>query len=348
MAERMVGPGSRPEDAASERHLRPRRLDEFIGQAKLKQQLRVYLQAARERGEALDHVLLSGAPGLGKTTLANILATEMGAKIKTTSGPAIERPGDLAADLTGLQHADLFFVDEIHRLSRTVEEYLYPAMEDFALDVVIGKGPSATTVRLRLKPFTLVGATTREELLTAPLRDRFGIQIKIDWYDVDSLVQIIDRSARILQVAVEPSGAEEIARRSRGTPRVANRLLKRVRDYAQVRGAAVVDAALAQAILAELEVDELGLDEVDRKYLHALVHRFEGGPVGVTTLAAATGIGAEAIEDVYEPFLIQLGFIDRTQRGRRAMPGAYRHLGLPLPGNGRPPQPAQFDDPAAG
>jgi Holliday junction DNA helicase RuvB len=242
-----------------------------------------------------------------------------------------------------LQHADLFFVDEVHRLSRTVEEYLYPAMEDFALDVVIGKGPSATTVRLRLKPFTLVGATTREDLLTAPLRDRFGIPIKIDFYDVDSLVQIIDRSAHILKVHVDRGGAEEIARRSRGTPRVANRLLKRIRDYAQVRGATGVDAALARGILEELEVDELGLDEVDRKYLHALLHRFEGGPVGVTTLAAATGIGAEAIEDVYEPYLIQLGFIDRTQRGRRAMPGAYRHLGLAPPANGSSKQPGLFD-----
>jgi len=343
MVDRIVGGGVRPEDGTYDRQLRPRSLDEFIGQTKLKEQLRIYIQAARERGDPLDHVLLYGPPGLGKTTLANILATEMGTKIKTTSGPAIERPGDLAADLTGLQHADVLFVDEIHRLSRTVEEYLYPAMEDYALDVVIGKGPSATTVRLRLKPFTLVGATTRIALLTGPLRDRFGVVAKLDYYDVDALVTIIARSARILDVSMDQEGASEIARRSRGTPRVANRLLKRVRDYAQVRRAGMIDAALAQDVLRELGVDELGLDEVDRKYLETLIQKFSGGPVGLRVLAAATGEDPETIEDVYEPYLIELGFIHPTPRGRVALAGAYRHLGLQAPRLVEPLQAGLFD-----
>jgi len=345
VADRIIAASERPEDALYDRQLRPRRLEEFIGQPRLKQQLRVFIQAARQRGEPLEHVLLHGPPGLGKTTLANILANEMSAKIKTTSGPAIERPGDLAADLTRLEHGDILFIDEIHRLSRTVEEYLYPAMEDFALDLLTGKGPSATSIRLALKPFTLVGATTRPALLTGPLRERFGIVFSLEYYDVEALVQIVFRSARILGTAIDPSGAEEIARRARGTPRVANRLLKRVRDYAQVRGVPSIDAPLARGILEELEVDELGLDDVDRKLLHALVEKFGGGPVGLKTLSAATGQDEDTIEDVYEPFLLRLGFLDRTPRGRVATRAAYLHLGLPTPR--LVGQPSLFDSGAA-
>jgi holliday junction DNA helicase RuvB len=308
--------------------LRPRRLVEYIGQDKVKQNLTIFIQAAVSRGEALDHVLLYGPPGLGKTTLAGIIANEMGVNFRITSGPAIERPGDLAALLTNLSEKDVLFIDEIHRLSRTVEEVLYSAMEDYALDIIIGKGPSARSVRLDLPKFTLIGATTRAGALAAPLRDRFGVVSRLEYYQPESLVCIVKRAAEILQIAIEDRGAAEIARRSRGTPRVANRLLKRVRDYAQVVGNGVITATIADEGLAMLEVDKCGLDKTDRIMLLTIIEKFNGGPVGLDTLAAAISEETETIEDVYEPFLLQMGFINRTPRGRVATQGAYLHLGL--------------------
>jgi len=308
--------------------LRPRRLAEYIGQDKVKQNLAIFIQAAMSRTEALDHVLLYGPPGLGKTTLAGIVANELDVNFRITSGPAIERPGDLAALLTNLKEKDVLFIDEIHRLSRSVEEILYSAMEDYALDIIIGKGPSARSVRLDLPRFTLIGATTRAGALAPPLRDRFGIISRLEYYQPESLVCIVKRAAEILQISIEDRGAEEIARRSRGTPRIANRLLKRVRDYAQVVGNGVITDKIADEGLALLEVDRCGLDKTDRTMLQTIIEKFNGGPVGVETLAAAISEETETIEDVYEPYLIQMGFINRTPRGRVATKGAYHHLGL--------------------
>lgn len=308
--------------------LRPRRLQEYIGQDGVKQNLAVFIKAALARGEALDHVLLYGPPGLGKTTLAGIIANELGVNFRITSGPAIERPGDLAALLTNLNERDLLFIDEVHRLSRSVEEVLYSAMEDFALDIIIGKGPSARSIRIDLPPFTLVGATTRAGALAAPLRDRFGVISRLEYYEPKDLVAIIVRAAEILGIAIEDRGAQEIAHRSRGTPRIANRLLKRVRDFAQVEGSGVITDRIADKSLQLLEVDKCGLDRTDRRLLHAIITKFGGGPVGLETLAASISEETETIEDVYEPFLLQLGLINRTPRGRMATEAAYRHLGI--------------------
>ncbi|MCB5362210.1 Holliday junction branch migration DNA helicase RuvB [Pusillimonas sp. CC-YST705] len=335
--ERIVTPQSAsPNEASIERALRPRQLKDYVGQKRVREQLEIFIAASRQRQEALDHVLLFGPPGLGKTTLAHIVAQEMGVQLRQTSGPVLERPGDLAALLTNLERNDVLFIDEIHRLSPVVEEILYPALEDFQIDILIGEGPAARSVKLDLQPFTLVGATTRAGMLTNPLRDRFGIVARLEFYDTQDLTHIVSRSAGLLDVAITPEGAVEIARRSRGTPRIANRLLRRVRDYAQVKSDGRIDERTASAALSMLEVDPLGLDVMDRKLLDAIVHKFDGGPVGVDSLAAAIGEERDTIEDVIEPYLIQHGFLQRTPRGRIATQTTWRHLGLTPPASQRP------------
>lgn len=331
MAKRVIETSLQEEDQKLEGSLRPQTLDEYIGQEKAKNTLRIYIEAAKERHDSLDHVLFYGPPGLGKTTLAGIIANEMGVHLKVTSGPAIEKPGEMAAILNNLQEGDLLFIDEIHRLNRQVEEVLYPAMEDYAIDIMIGKGATARSIRLELPQFTLVGATTRAGLLTAPLRDRFGVIHRLEFYTTDELKLIILHSAKILQVEIDEEGAVELARRSRGTPRLANRILKRVRDFAQVRYDGVITGEVANTALDLLEVDKMGLDHVDRNILHTMIDKFAGGPVGLDTLAAAIGEDAGTIEDVYEPYLIQNGFLNRTPRGRVVTDFAYHHLGLENP-----------------
>ena len=328
--ERLISPARSEEDLA-EMTLRPRFLHELIGQDRVKENLEILIQAAKGRGEALDHVLFYGPPGLGKTTLAHILSIEMTVNLKVTSGPAVERAGDLAAILTNLQESDILFIDEIHRLGRAVEEILYPAMEDFALDLTIGKGPSARSLRLNLPHFTVVGATTRLALLTAPLRARFGAVHRLDFYDNESMAAIVNRAAQVLQVGIDPSGTEEIACRARGTPRVALRLLRRVRDFAEVRGDGHIDRAIAREALNLLDIDELGLDDSDRRVLRTIIEKFQGGPVGLQTISASISEEPDTIMDVIEPYLLQLGFIDRTPQGRVATPHAYEHLGLTPP-----------------
>ncbi len=325
MEERLIDSSFRQEDY-EEVGLRPRSFDEYVGQEKVKENLMVFIEAAKQRKEALDHVLLYGPPGLGKTTLSGIIASAMGVNLKVTSGPAIEKPGDLAAILTNLGPLDVLFIDEIHRLNRAVEEILYPAMEDFALDIIIGKGPSARSIRLDLSTFTLIGATTRAGLLTSPLRDRFGIINRLELYTHEELKKIITRSAQILNIQIEDEAAYEIASRARGTPRIANRLLRRIRDFAQVRSNGVIDLSITQYGLEALEVDEKGLDRVDRNLLYCIIQKFGGGPVGLDTLAASTGEESDTIEDVYEPFLMQLGFLQKTPRGRKVTRLAYQHL----------------------
>ena len=321
------------EDEDVENTLRPTSMDDYVGQDKVKNQLNIYIKAAKKRGESLDHVLLYGPPGLGKTTLSHIIANELGSSLKITSGPAIEKVADLASILTNLNKNDVLFIDEIHRLSRAVEEVLYPAMEDYALDFILGKGPSARTMRLKLQPFTLIGATTKAGMLTGPLRDRFGVVCRLELYSKEELSRIIERSAKILNIKIDEQACDELALRSRGTPRIANRFLKRVRDYAEIKGEGVITLQLCKDALEMLEVDELGLDYTDRKVLLTIIDKFHGGPVGLDTLSAATGEESNTIEDVYEPYLLQLGFIARTPRGRIALPNAYKHLDKPINAN---------------
>jgi Holliday junction DNA helicase RuvB len=343
MTDRIVTGEIREEDPSSEGGLRPRSLREYIGQEKVKENLTIAMSAARKRGEPLDHVLLYGPPGLGKTTLASIIAGEMGASLRTTAGPAIERPGDMASILTQLKSGDVLFIDEIHRLGKVVEEILYPAMEDYSLSWVMGKGLNAQSMTLKVEPFTLVGATTRYAMLSAPLRDRFGTVYRLDYYDADAMVAIVERSTRILGVEAEPEGVTEIARRARGTPRVANRLLRRVRDFAEVRASGKITAEVAAAALALLEVDALGLDELDHRLLRTIAEKFDGGPVGLETLAASISEESDTIMDVYEPYLMQLGFLSRTPRGRVATRLAYEHLGIAYPAKLARQQASLFD-----